>query len=58
MNWDMPVSGMSAREFLLVMTIQGLCAALDYGPGVLVNSAEIVDDALSIVREAEKATTS
>lgn len=53
-NWDMPATALTAREYLLISIVQGLVSALNYGPGVIVNSWEIADDALDIAEKVEK----
>lgn len=55
-NWEMPASAMTAEEFLLVATIQGLCAALSYGAGVIIHPHEIAEDAMEIVAKTKALT--
>lgn len=42
---------LTKREEFVKAAMQGLCAAMDYGKGVLVDPLEIADDAIGIADE-------
>lgn len=40
--------GLEVREYFAAAAMQGLCAALNYGPGTLIHPKELAEDAVSI----------
>lgn len=45
---DIVNRGLTKREVFAAMAMQGLCAGIDWSAGVLVNSKELTEDAISI----------